>query len=344
MRRLVHGSEDSTDLDVLYIFDEKPSFRECQRFCADKTENRNIIVVRDGVVVECFKGLPDEVNNALLRTYREHAQDEPNPITRAVQRVVPLKVARGIRVILTRLTRTSFRAEVKAALRSHDFDQTRKALRYVDFRNAEIGADALKSVAFQFGQVMALISGQELYTKQEITGVFPDLEPFIYRDPRPHPHLGRLNRCRDQLLAMCDSIRIERQGTLCRFFVDPGATAPPVLNALQAQSRGTVCDLKAERVVVFAPTERLGPLACLVRRPSGLDFMGTDGFESDTVMRARRLAQNENFADLDLERHQHFFSVWNDAGQDSEDTLALVAIRERHTGDMVRTVKPTVPW
>ena len=41
----IHGSEDSTDVDIFYVFDELPSKQECKRFCsADPAENRNIIV------------------------------------------------------------------------------------------------------------------------------------------------------------------------------------------------------------------------------------------------------------------------------------------------------------
>ena len=51
MIRYIHGSADSTDLDVVYVFEEIPSFEECQLFCrSDPKENRNIIVVRDGIV------------------------------------------------------------------------------------------------------------------------------------------------------------------------------------------------------------------------------------------------------------------------------------------------------
>ena len=43
--RYVHGSEDSLDVDVYYVFDEMPDFNACKQFCcADKNENRNIII------------------------------------------------------------------------------------------------------------------------------------------------------------------------------------------------------------------------------------------------------------------------------------------------------------
>ena len=49
-----HGSEDSVDNDVIYITDSPPSFRDAQFFCAggkEVGENRNIAVIRGGIVV-----------------------------------------------------------------------------------------------------------------------------------------------------------------------------------------------------------------------------------------------------------------------------------------------------
>ena len=93
MIRYIHGSADSTDLDVMYVFEALPSQGECHRFCCgDPRENRNIIAVKDGVVEQCFKGIPDEVNNALLATYPLHPQEYPLVITRRLPRDVFRKV------------------------------------------------------------------------------------------------------------------------------------------------------------------------------------------------------------------------------------------------------------
>lgn len=92
-----HGSEDSKDEDVFYLFDKKPSHKECLQFCSGSSEDRNIIVVENGVVVDAFRGQIDEVNNGLLMTYGSHKQDFPNPVKFAVHRVVPVKVAETIK-------------------------------------------------------------------------------------------------------------------------------------------------------------------------------------------------------------------------------------------------------
>lgn len=55
-RAQVHGSEDSVDVDVAYVVPVMPVVRDCHAFCAaDAKENRNLVVLRDGVVVDCFK-------------------------------------------------------------------------------------------------------------------------------------------------------------------------------------------------------------------------------------------------------------------------------------------------
>lgn len=77
--RYIHGSEDSTDVDVVYVVDEIPSLSEAKAFCSpdDKKENRNLIVVKDGIVTDCYKGTVDEINNSLLNTYYKHEQTDP---------------------------------------------------------------------------------------------------------------------------------------------------------------------------------------------------------------------------------------------------------------------------
>ena len=73
----VHGSKDSTDVDVIYVFDYLPTTVECKRFCDGQgNKNGNIIVIEDGIVVASYKGAPDEVNNSLFSTYSLHKQDQ----------------------------------------------------------------------------------------------------------------------------------------------------------------------------------------------------------------------------------------------------------------------------
>jgi len=188
MIKYIHGSEDSIDTDVYCVFDRMPSYQECQKFCSENPdENRNVIVINDGVVTDCFKGTPDEINNGLYRTYHLHAQSHPLTIYREVKRDLLLKCIRVLRCFLSHCSRTEYRTLVKAALVSSDWHLKIEALEEIDLtkiqdygknRNKE---DIYKTFAFQLGQVIELFSLIEVYTKSEVAKVFPEFEPFLYR-------------------------------------------------------------------------------------------------------------------------------------------------------------------
>lgn len=247
---LVHGSEDSEDLDVVHFFHTKPSLRECQEFCAQTDENRNIAVIQNGIVVECFKGLPDEVNNALLITAPLHPQKHPNPVQRPVLRHVPLKGTRAARLMLTRLTRSRFRAAYKPALRSMDLRVMLKTLRESAWTLLEQPPNALKTLAFQLGQSMALFEGHELYTKQAISTHFEDLRPFLYRRSEKKDLLALEARKNEFVKALSD-LHIAVEGSQHTF-----DTSTPHRNLLHQQAPGFALDARAERTLAWPPSNR----------------------------------------------------------------------------------------
>ena len=188
--RYIHGSEDSTDTDVIYVFDELPSTVECKRFCdGNENENGNIIVVKDGVVSSVYKGSVDEVNNSLFNTYPLHKQTHPLIIERTVQRDVILKDIRVIRKILSELSRSRHRTEIKKALRGN-WKQKLGTLKGIDYTAIDFSTelknlpkkDFFKTIAFQMGQAIALHDGIELYTKRAIAEHFPELEKCLKRE------------------------------------------------------------------------------------------------------------------------------------------------------------------
>lgn len=189
--KYIHGSEDSTDVDVHYVFDKLPSFAECKEFCdADKSENRNIITIsKDGIVTGCYKGTIDEINNGLLTTYPLHEQTSHLLVTRKVERNKPLKFIRAIRIILSHLSRSQYRPEVKAALRSTDWNIKLDTLDKIDLTTIDFSilnknlsaVDILKVIAFQVGQTLMLYHDIEAYTKSEVAKHYKPLAPFIYR-------------------------------------------------------------------------------------------------------------------------------------------------------------------
>ena len=196
--RYIHGSEDSTDMDVIYVVDELPSLQECKTFCSDKEENRNLITVENGIVTSVYKGTPDEVNNALLDTYKLHEQEYPLLVERKVERDVHIKAIRAVRCILSHLSRSMFRPEIKNALRGSwsvrietlqmiydHFDE----IDFDSLQNNMSGDDVKKLIAFQIGQVLALTDFVELYTKSEIASYFTDLKPYLYRNSTDNENL-----------------------------------------------------------------------------------------------------------------------------------------------------------
>lgn len=190
--RYIHGSEDSIDTDVIYIVNELPDKGECKKWCSeDPLENRNLATIVDGHIDKVYKGSPDEVNNALLRTYPCHKQEYPLLITGKVNRNLEIKVIRSMRMILSHLSRTEMRPSIKAALHS-DWMLRKKVLQEIaeNWYNITINdrghnmsaKDIMKVVAFQLGQTIALIEGEELYTKYNISQRFPYLQPYLYRE------------------------------------------------------------------------------------------------------------------------------------------------------------------
>ncbi len=186
--RYIHGSEDSTDVDVIYVFDSLPGIADCKRFCdGNGNENGNIIVVKNGVVASAFKGSVDEVNNALFYTYPLHSQEFPLIIQRPVERDVMLKDIKVVRKILSSFSRTQFRCNIKESLRS-DWGKRLYTLENLDYNSIDFSSisktskeDLLKTLAFQIGQAIALHEGVELYTKRAIADYFPELKDCLYR-------------------------------------------------------------------------------------------------------------------------------------------------------------------
>lgn len=186
--RYVHGSEDSVDIDVIYVFDQLPDIAACKSFCDGKgNENGNIIVVKDGVVAAAFKGSVDEVNNALFYTYQLHEQDCPLIIKHPVERDVILKDIKVVRKILSSFSRTQFRGYIKDALRG-DWETKLSVLKTLEYEKIDFSIipktttkDLMKTLAFQIGQALALHQGIELYTKRAIAEYYPELKDYLYR-------------------------------------------------------------------------------------------------------------------------------------------------------------------
>ncbi len=198
---IVHGSADSTDHDVVFILPKMLLYHEALKFCNyKKAENRNIMTMYNcGVVKQCMKGLPDEINNSLIVTYPLHEQVHEMPIKQRVTRIIPLKVVRALRSILSHLSKSSLRTSIKPALRSFDLGEYIRVLDKVDFNEQSIvkllDVEICKMLGFQIGQTLALLEGSEIYTKGQIAEQYPELTPFMRREE-------------DEVLTSLDSLNV----------------------------------------------------------------------------------------------------------------------------------------
>jgi len=212
----IFGSKDSIDIDVMVFVDKLPNTtEECKDACHKYEKeldlgdfsNVNLAVVKDGIVTECFKGTPDEVNNSILATYGLHDkyQEFDCQVDRPVERDIPLKIARCFRIILTLISRTQYRAEVKKALKG-DVEEKIEFLQYLDFttidsfnKNGLTDIDCWKAIVFQIIQTIFLIDNIEIYTKGEAKAVSPPLTPVIMRENISEEHKLMINSIMDLL-------------------------------------------------------------------------------------------------------------------------------------------------
>jgi hypothetical protein len=194
------GSEDSQDIDLVFFVEIMPnSIAECAEKCAllsaqyaalfnsEKKVNSNLVIIKNGALIDAFKGNTDEVNNALFLTYHLHEQYYPNQIQRLLLRDLDLKFLRASRSIISLLTKTPQRAMIKDALRggiSLKMNTLETVyLCAVDWSSSKMDiSDVKKMLAFQIGQTLALFCEKEVYTKREIGLIFPTLNPYLNRE------------------------------------------------------------------------------------------------------------------------------------------------------------------
>lgn len=201
----IFGSKSSIDLDAIVFVEKLPdTIVDCHNMVEEynykllgdflddtfsKKINCNLAVVKDGVIIDCFKGTPDELNNSILDTYSLHDQKHSCYVTRRLDRDVDRKVLRCVRIMLSFLTRTeNNRKRVKDALNSNDLSVRLNCLSSINLGKIKsIGnknstfEDYLKVMAFQIAQTDALCNGIELYTKEDCGSYMPELIPFLNR-------------------------------------------------------------------------------------------------------------------------------------------------------------------
>ena len=193
----IFGSPSSVDTDILVYINDLLSIEENKQLCKMYEQhfssiynkpNVNIGVLENGSLKDVFKGTKDECNNSIFYTHKYHNQKHPCVITKLYIRDIDLKIERATRIILSFLSRTEYRKIVKKALLSNSLEERLMCLEQIDFNkltsfdNKKIEwEDGLKTISFQIGQVLGLIEGKELYTKEDISDVYPFLKDFLFR-------------------------------------------------------------------------------------------------------------------------------------------------------------------
>ncbi|VXB85246.1 conserved hypothetical protein [Flavobacterium sp. 9AF] len=196
-----YGSADSTDKDVIIVVPKKdmPNTQEERKRLVLELQhqynlswNATLAVIENNVMTDTIytKSWIDSLNNALLRTYDLHEQHFPLLICQVLKRNKTLAIYKAVRTILTFLTRTKYRTEIKSVLKGvHDFNLKIKVLKRIDFislnsfnqKNAT-DLDIWKIITFYVVQNKALlIEDIEIYTKKEAVDYAPESYRLVYR-------------------------------------------------------------------------------------------------------------------------------------------------------------------
>lgn len=248
---VIFGSENSLDCDVMVFVDSKTNQAESAKKCLElkqslkqyiKTEkelNVNIAILKDGQIVWAYKGTPDECNNSILDTAKLHPENKEIFITKRVSRSLEIKLIRALRIILSMITRTDRREDVKRALKNNSVGSRLTILKTVKFQELryletakkdsiidkgitvsmilkkdekeELSKETTKeiqenykTIAFQLGQTLALTENIELYTKTQVCEMFPDLAVFLKREKFNKQDLESLTERLDELTGYLD--------------------------------------------------------------------------------------------------------------------------------------------
>jgi hypothetical protein len=227
----IFGSKSSQDYDVLLLVNALPPtidsnhalIKDYNRLLEElfisnglpaKKVNCNLGVLKDGRLIDVFKGTYDEVNNSLYYTYDRHTQNYPQHILSPYDRTNSdffkhLKLKRCYRFLLSFYSRVpELREDIKLALRG-DFIKRLEVLTQIDFtkhtefpKKKDKVEDIYKVIAFQLAQTLLLFNGVEIFSKEGALMFYPKLENAILRKPLTEYDLVELNILLYQLLVV----------------------------------------------------------------------------------------------------------------------------------------------
>lgn len=210
-KHIIHGSEDSLDLDVYLLLNEPITDIDCKKLCYEITDsNSNPIYIENGEVKWVYKGTIDEVNNSIYYTYKLHKQEYENPINHLVERDIGLKTLRTIRGLLSNCSRTDYRNIVKPAIRDVNLLNKLEVIKKIDYEKINdyqktSPVEMLKFFAFQLGSTFPLIMNKkELFSKKDVAREYPFLEEFLYR--KSDVNIKKLNDFKNEF---CDYLKLQ---------------------------------------------------------------------------------------------------------------------------------------
>ena len=230
------GSIDSTDTDVLLLVDNIPNDKnDCINLVKKiKKElntdwNINLITFEESTKLItntiASKGTIDNIQNSLYYTYNLHKQDFPNIVEFPVKRNKLLNIYRCFRTVLTYLTRTQYRTDIKPILKyCHNFDSKIEALRKINFNTIDsFGAkyskdtDIWKTITFYFIQSLCLLNDIEVYTKDSAKTMLVYykldlLKDLIDRKEILIEHKDLLNTLKEMYLQQIDKLKFISNG------------------------------------------------------------------------------------------------------------------------------------
>jgi hypothetical protein len=162
----------------------------------DREMNCNLAILKNYKIEKVYKGTEDECNNSLYYTYNNFEQPHVPQVLQLIDRDVELKVLRTLRVLLSFLSRSKYRPDVKKALKGDVYlkIQTLKNIDLSKLFHDDLGKrnvsweDYLKTMSFQLGQTLPLMDDdvpkefKEHYTKESIVIQYPQLEMLINRE------------------------------------------------------------------------------------------------------------------------------------------------------------------
>ena len=234
-----HGSADSVDKDSLYLLSSSvfpwPTGPErnkiLEQLVRGFTDDRNLFQIDESTkcVNNCFRGYPDEIHNALIRTYDLHSQHFPlwagilnGDSKLGIQRNVAVKILGGVRGVVVKVFKRRGKKGEGKVLRSRKWSIVWNQFKTLDFedvfQNVKLDeeekewSDDVKYVAFQIGQMLSLVYGKDVYTKSEVIQLWPEMSSVLKREGytkiQQQKSLSQLNKLKHELVDQVEKVEI----------------------------------------------------------------------------------------------------------------------------------------